>query len=423
MRTKTFHIKVGKEQIRRIADPYGHKHDRYIALVRIGNLPSDFPLDVNPRNQDTGSRVSKQIEQSLLNNPETFHLLNRGMTVIAKEIKYDAAKELLQLVIPEGTQEYGVLDGGHTYEVIRKNALAEKKLEEQTEAVSHKKQKEPSFFNGHVNVEIMQGMSDDLIVDIARARNTSAQVKGFSLANLENKFDWLKESLAKEPFSKLIAYRENEDDNEFPIDVMEVVAFATMFHPLFNDSDNPPILSYSGKGRALDMFRNEADDIQAGYVSVSPILKDVLKLYDFIHLNFPLMYEEIGGFSGVKDAASGSHKERKGVKLGQVKEVKMYEHGFDLYYLGRKAEYMIPDGWLYPIVGAMRALVDYKPKNTSWKTDPFAFFTKHGEKFVRMTLEAGNSLGRTPAAIGKNKPHWSQLYDRTQILLSKSGIN
>lgn len=407
MKTKTYKFHVGKEQIRKIVDPYGHKRDRYIALVQIRNLPSDLPLDVNPRNQDTGSRVAKQIEQSLLNNYDTFHLLNRGMTVITRGIEYDNKSQLLTLNIPEGSHEYGVLDGGHTYQVIRKNALAD--------TVDEKK--EPQFLDGHVNVEIMEGLPDDLIVDIARARNTSAQVKGFSLANLENKFDWIKVALDNEKFGNRIAYRENEDDREFPIDVMEVIGFATMFHPEFSDADNPPIMSYSGKGRCLEHFAD--DSKQGGYLSMAPVLSDVLKLYDFIHLNFSSMYEEIGGFSGL---SHGEGDKRKGVKLGKVTEVKQYKDGFDLYYLGERAEYRFPDGWLYPVVGAMRALVDYKPQRTSWKTDPFDFFKKHGKKLVTMTLEAGKTLGRTPAAIGKNKPHWVQLHDRISLIASRAGI-
>jgi hypothetical protein len=408
MRSKTFRIHVGKEQIRRIADPYGNRHDRWLALIRIGDMPADLPLDVNPRQQDTGSRVSKQIQDTLINEPKSFHFLNRGMTVIAKSVEYNNQKQELVLEIPEGTQEYGVLDGGHTYQVIRKNALDRKNAEAGTE---------PAFFNGHVNVEIMTGLTDELIVDIARARNTSAQVKGYSLANLENKFDWIKEALSGEPYANRIAYRENEDDNLFPIDVMEIVGFATMFHPAFSDADNPPILAYSGKGRALEMFAGE--EHQDGYKSMAPVLKDVLKLYDFVHLHFAEMYEAIGGFSGVRDKAAGRDKDRKGVKLGQVKEVKQYPTGFELYYLGTRAEYRIPDGWLYPIVGSLRALVDYKPVRSAWRLQPQDFFMKHGKKLVEMTLEAGNSIGRTPAAIGKSKSHWAALHDRVSLLMSR----
>lgn len=407
MKTKTFHFHVGREQIRRLVDPYGTRRDRYIALVQVRNLPADLPLDVNPRNQNTSSRVSRQIEQSLLNEPKTFHLKNRGLTVIAKNIEYDTRSQTLVLTVPENSNDYGVLDGGHTYQVIRKNAMAP--IDEETTKT------EPAFLDAHVGMEIMEGLPDELIVDIARARNTSAQVKGFSLANLENTFDWIKDALKGEPYANKIAYRENEDDNEFPIDIMEIVGFSTMFHPDFSDADNPPILTYSGKGRCLDHFSTEAN--QSGYISMAPILKDVLKLYDFIHINFASMYEEIGGFSGLNDPTA----KHKGVKLGRVSEVKQYPDGFQLYYLGKVGEYRFPDGWLYPVVGAMRSLVEYKPQRTTWKVDPFDFFKRHGKKFVTMTLEAGKTLGRTPAAIGKNKPHWVQLHDRVSLILARSG--
>ena len=406
MKTKTVRISVGKEQVRKLVDPFGKASDAYYALVRVNDLPMDLPLDVNPRKQDVGSRVSRNIEETLLNKPDSFHLMNRGMCVIAKKMNYDNRSQILELVIPEGTENYGVLDGGHTYQVIRKNV--QKHVDAASEEV-------PAFFDAFVRMEVMSGLPDELIVDIARARNTSAQVKGYSLANLEHKFEWLKEELADTSFGKLIAYRENEDDEQFPLDVMEVVALVTMYHPDFNDVDTPPIMAYSSKARCLEMFGDDAK--QAGYLSVRPIVKDILKLYDYVHLNFAKMYEKIGGFSALTDDEG---KQRKGVRLGKVTEVKQYENGFDLYYLGRTAEYRFPDGWLYPIVAALRALVDYKPQRTTWRMDPFTFFDKHGEKLVRMTLEAGRQLGRNPNAIGKNKPHWSALYDRVDLLALKS---
>jgi hypothetical protein len=337
------------------------------------------------------------------------------MTIHVKDVSYDNKRELLTVEIPVGHKDYGVLDGGHTYQVIRKNATANGNGDTESET----KKKDPEFFNGHVNIEIMQGLSEELIAEIAGARNTSAQVKSFSIANLEGQFEWIKLALHGQPYANKIAYRENEDDNMFPIDVTEIVGFATMFHPLFNDSDNPPILSYSGKGRALEMFVSEDEKIQAGYASIGAILKDILKLYDFVHMNFAPMYEQLGGFSGVRDRAHGSDRERKGVKLGQVKEVKFYDHGFKLYYLDKAAGYKFPDGWLYPIVGALRMLVDYKPKYSTWKMDPFEFFSKHGKKLVEMTLEKANNIGRTPAAIGKDKSHWTLMADRVSLLAAK----
>ncbi len=161
------------------------------------------------------------------------------------------------------------------------------------------------------------------------------------------------------------------------------------------------------------------DEKQPGYISVYPILKDILKLYDHIHLNFAKFYEEIGGFSGLHE---NDATKRRGVKLGKVVEVKQYTEGFELYYLGTKAQYRFPDGWLYPVLASFRALVDYKPKNTTWKTDPYEFFDKHGKKLVALTLEAGKQLGRNPNAIGKNKAHWTQLHDRVSLILARSGL-
>jgi hypothetical protein len=39
-----------------------------------------------------------------------------------------------------------------------------------------------------------------------------------------------------------------------------------------------------------------------------------------------------------------------------------------------------------------------------------------------MTLEAGKQLGRNPNAIGKNKAHWNQLYDRAAVIAMRAGL-
>jgi hypothetical protein len=253
-------------------------------------------------------------------------------------------------------------------------------------------------------MEVIKGVKNDLVVDIARSRNTSAQVHNESLANLEGSFDWLKDVLAKTKYGEQIAYRENEDDTKFPLDVREIVAILTLFHPNFQDFDRPPIMGYTSRGRCLEMFRNE----QEGYQALKPIIPDVLKLYDYIHLKFADLYKEIGGFASIDDEKP---KTVRGTKLAKVTGVKAIKEGFPLYYLGEKGSYRFPDGWLFPVLAAMRGIVSYRT-NCKWKANPFKFFDTMGKQMVSMTLETSKSLGRNPNAVGKSKAHWIALYER-----------
>jgi hypothetical protein len=360
-------------------DPFGKNGEVIHAYVNVAELPTDLPTDINPRMQNVESRVARQIATGLTDETTHFHLLNRGMTVVTKDAQYDNQTQKLKLSFGENN---GVLDGGHTYAVLKQNP-------------------DPQAF---IHLEILTGIKPSLIVDLARARNTSAQVHSESLANLEGHFDWIKESLKDEPFASKIAYKENEDSDAKPIDIREVVGLLTLFHPSFAP-DAPPIIGYSSKARCLDLLANS--EFQAEYEKLSPLVPDILKLYDFIHVKFASFYEEIGGFSGL------DHPKKQSVKLGKVLEVKQFKQGFQLYYIDRPAFYRFPDGWLYPALAALRSLVEYRYV-WKWRTDPFKFFEKHGKSLVSLTLESSKALGRNINAVGKSKPHWIQLYERVE---------
>lgn len=399
MKMKTYQIPVSKHNIGVLADPTGCGRDTMNALVKISELPLDLPMEVNPRAQNLESRVARQIQNGLLENSSEFHLLNRGITITAHDAKYDGRKEMIEMGLAQNY--YGVVDGGHTYSVIRRNR---NEVEEGVRA--EVKEGEPAFIlpefmvNGYVRLEVMTGVKDELLVDIARSRNTSAQVRDESLANLEGSFDWLKEILDKQPYGHRIAYKENEDDEQFPIDIREIIALLTLFHPNFQEAEKPPILAYTSKGRCLQLFR----DAPEGFQQLRQIIPDILKMYDYVHLRFAELYKDMGGFG-----AMGDEKRKVKARLAKVTGVKTIKDGFPLYYLGEQANYLFPDGWLFPILGAMRAIVSYRGI-AKWKANPVKFFDKTGKALVSMTLETSVSQGRNPNAVGKNKPHWVSLY-------------
>jgi hypothetical protein len=421
MKTKSVTIPVAANRIAQMTDPQRKGHDTIHAYVKIADLPLDLPSDVNPRAQNTESRVARQISQGLVDDSDIFHLLNRGMTITAYNAKYNAKTEQLTLELAGGY--YGVLDGGHTYAVIKKNLTpyleSQHSNEEKTEKAEKTKTKDveverPEFLDAFVRVEVIVGVKTDLLVDIARSRNTSAQVKDESLANLEGSFDWLKEQLFKTRFGEQIAYKENEDDAQFPIDVREIVSLLTLFHPKFQDSENPPIMGYTSKGRCLELFREDEE----GYKALRPIIPSILEMYDYIHLKFADIYKSIGGFGGIGDEDKRK-KDQKGVKLAKVTGVKHLEEGFPLYYIGETAHFRFPDGWLLPCLAAMRGLCSYKTV-IRWKADPKAFFDKVGRSLVKMTLESSVALGRNPNAVGKSRPHWMQLHEKVQNAYMKA---
>src|SRR5690606_24146990 len=80
----------------------------------------------------------------------------------------------------------------------------------------------------YVKFEILVDVPEDLITEIAGGLNTAVQVQEMSLANLGERFEWIKEALRGEPYDSAIAYKENEADKE--LDVRDIVAYMTLFN-------------------------------------------------------------------------------------------------------------------------------------------------------------------------------------------------
>lgn len=90
-RTLTFKV----QSFRRIPNPYlkseeGEKGaEMYVAICDVKDLPDNFPMETNPREQKMTTNVARKIKDSLLNTSElNFYLLNRGILLSAKDVSY-----------------------------------------------------------------------------------------------------------------------------------------------------------------------------------------------------------------------------------------------------------------------------------------------------------------------------------------------
>jgi len=69
-----------------------------------------------------------------------------------------------------------------------------------------------------------------------------------------------------------------------------------------------------------------------------------------------------------------------------------------------------PNGFIYPILGAFRALVVENNNNYYWKQNPFAILEKIGADLVESTVSMSRSLGNNPQSVGKDSNIWKTLY-------------
>jgi AIPR protein len=393
-----YRFRISQEHIRSLADP----HDPDITIHHVYIPVREFkremlPDDINPRSHDepTG-RVPQAIEASLLDYPKEFHLLNRGELIIAQSCKYDNGTKTLEITI--GSKEDGGLaDGATTDRVLAQaeDALANKRHSNRTP-----EELEESLSTAHVHLEIISGNLRDKLVRLAGARNTSNQVKEFALENLGGGFDWLKKLVEASALKGRIRYRENDPE---PVDIRTVLALLTLFHPKWKELGKEPIIGYTSKGTVLNNYRDK--EWLSGYKSLSPIVVNILELYDHIHCEFEPQYRKYN-----------RETNDSGSKLGRRREV-LYKGGaeFELPLTGSKTKYSIPDGWLYPILASFRMLVQHVQGDAKWVTEPKTFFDESGYELVGSVVEQSKDLGFNPQAVGKSRPLWTNLRDKMEL--------
>lgn len=394
----TYRFRVAQEFVRSFTDP----HDAQISIHHVYIPVSEFkrellPDDINPRShEDPTGRIPNAIERSLIENPKEFHLLNRGELILAQSCKYDNHTKTLEMTIASA-DEGGLADGGTTDRVITRaeRAAIRKNSEFTEEQVGH------GLHTAFVHLEIISGDVREKLVRLAGARNTSNQVKEFALENLGGGFDWLKKLIEVSPLRGRIRYRENDPEE---VDIRTALAILTMFHRKWNIDGKDPLIAYTSKGGILKYFRDT--EWLVGYRALSPVAVQVLQLYDFIHCEFEDQYR-----------IYNRETNDSGSRFGRRREV-TYKDGntFQLPLTKTETKYLIPDGWLYPVLASFRMLLKQpEGKPSEWITDPFDYFKEHGSELVGIVVEQSQALGYNPQAVGKSRPLWSNLRKTVEL--------
>lgn len=369
---------------RRFPDPVFKKRlgiDRHILFVPVASVPEGLSLDPNARIPNVRRRVYREVERSLLNDPDagyagTFHLKHKGITIVANSVEKVGQNDYEVSIAPG----QGILDGGHTYELIRRHI-------------------DDGLPRGQfVKFEILTGVPKDWIADIAGGLNTSMQVQPMSLDNLAGRFDPIKKRLRAQPYYAQIAWREGEDGD---FDARDIVSLMTCFNiGLFpNDGPVQPVVAYEKKSQALELFEEREDT----YDRVLPLLRDILTLYDTIRLESRRHWNEAGG------------------KFGKLAFVEQRKRGqFDFPFIGKQGTYRLMNGALYPMLAAFRWMVDVNARTGKYRWNGgFKRVLKRwegsAEELMRMTAQASTELGRNPNAIGKSRNHWANLHARVAM--------
>lgn len=389
-------LKFKVSSFRKIPNPYiksnnvgETKPEMYVLICDVKDLPQDIPMGTNPRMQNENTKVAKKIQTSLTNHTErNFYLLNRGILLSAKSVSYNNEENIVTVLF-EDLLVHGNVDGGHTYTII-------KDFRDQLEIGEQ-----------YVKVEVLTGI-EDMFEQLAGARNTSVQVNDQSIAELENRFELIKDAFRNERFFSDISYKQNDVKR---IDVSDILAILNLFNieKYPTDKLSPmPINSYSSKKSCTDYYieehkKHENDQTANPYYKMKEIMPQIAKLYDELEKRMPEFYK--GEATGVKKY--GSITGVSMVKPGKPKyKSKFYEYDMD---------YSTPNGFIYPILGAFRALVREKDGKYEWIKDPIKVLDELGNNMVASTIQMSRDLGNNPNATGKNSNLWQTLFMQVKM--------
>lgn len=363
----------------------------YFAVVDVAALPDlSAWRQINVRDPKLTGTVPEAIRQSLREKSETFLFMNRGIVLAVEKASFDNSKGKSQLTLTLSDKRlHGLLDGGHTYNIIR----------DESQNIEGPR---------YVRVEILEGFSAEEITDVVDARNTSNQVRDESLMNLQGDFDKIRKALSGQPYADSIAYKEYETDadgNPKPIDVRDVIAILTAFDKTNFGESNHPINTYRSKAVCLKHFSEHKSD----YERIYPLAPQILRLFDEISLQLPELYNKVRGKSG---GVTGG-------KFGRLTGVTVYKgkRTGHLPFTGAETKYGVPAGFVYPILGAFRALLEEKDGKYRWGKGLEPIKLLRGPLGERLADTIGNFAldAQNPSKTGKSPLVWQACYQAAQV--------
>lgn len=389
---KEFTIAVKPDSFRKLRDPFlNTEKTRYVFYVKVEDVPEGIPMATNPREQNLNTAIARAIRDSLESNDGLFHLKNRGIVLSAQSVHFDNRKEEVRLLFSDDLF-HGNVDGGHTYRIVCE--AREQKLDQ------------------YVPFEVMTGV-EDVIEGLAEARNMSVQVDEKSLAELAKKFEPIKEAIEGMPFFKRIAFKQNQTETDDDtgknfrmIDAREIVAILGMFNVNRYSTGTHPVQAYSSKKAMLDHYLADVESYRK-FINIAP---DVFDLYEAVETDFAEIYNAGGGRFGRKKYAG--YKDGKFVSKSK----------FGL----KDMMYRVPDGLIYPIVGAFRALVEHNTSSDRYQwvngLDPCNVWQEIGAETVEKIMKFATSIGDNPMAVGKDTNVWDLMYMTIERSKLHSGV-
>jgi len=356
----------------------------HFLFVSLKNLPKELPTGPNPRQADLRAKPCKQMQETLEREPELFTDCNRGLFLIAEKV-YFPHQNQKSIIIDFGEDEDGnvkggLVDGGHTYAVL-KQAMDDETLSDL-----------PIF------ITVIEG-ADQFATQLARARNTSVQVKEKSIANLDKEFELIKKSLGN--YAEKIIWSENENVNnpEAVFSVEDLMALLTALNLNLYDNERHPTVAYTGTATCFNKWLNKKN--RPSYEKLYNILPSIVEIYEYLYMK----YEDYARSGGTRNFGGINGVEKK---RGKGKKQKRIE--IKLPFTEQIVRYKLANGFILPIFASLRFLFDEKNGSYKWVIEPEQFLDRYAPKLISKILDAhSNENGSNPNKTGKSKMLWDNI--------------
>lgn len=246
------------------------------------------------------------------------------------------------------------------------------------------------------------------LLEICDARNNNAQLTQGTKGNQEGLFDTFRALLTKKnpALAEKVSWKTNDGGTVqsrilislawIPLSLLQITQKGGVV-------EAPSMVSiYSGKEKCLERYlqlmRSDEVTISMGSArrelkntpveSALEITTDLPLLFDRIYQLFPKYYNLEGSYG----------------KIGAIKSLKNKKGEYPTPFCGVNADDPVPDGYIYPLICSLRALMDVNPENgtVSWGVDPWSFVD--GPAFKEVVRQYSGVIKQSdydPQKVGK----------------------
>lgn len=361
------------------------------ALVRVRTTDLKFlPTKANPRSYNENGATTKKIAETLINEPELFEVLNRGLTVVCSDCSYKSGNIIFTFT--DDTQ--GLVDGGHSFYTAMKNQSK----------------------NAKVIIKVIYNNGAEALANrISETFNTTEKVKEMSLNNLRGYFDFIKKQILNEVYYFDLKWEENSKKR---IPCTRIVGLLNSFDPdrwgHGDISEKAPTDSYnSARHTQTDyakMYEKYGETPENPYYALKNVITIIINLFDYVEQNFISLYNKVGRYKNLSVTLPDKTKE----SLINIDKDKKQNTTFS----NEPLPGYVPTSLIYAIIAPMRIFME-RDKEGFWyfTSNPVLVFQQIGPQLIKYALSYYSIWN--PNAAMKDPKFWIYLYDKTILLKNK----